>query len=156
MMRLIVFILISAMQIMLATDDPAKRGAATQVIPRIKEIRVEKIGALTGWTRDQAKAIDIIPPPVGEASILWNPSIKRWMYTYLNESTASIELREAENPGGPWSIPTVVTTARDYPQLYGAFMTASFMKDGGKTFYFVMSMYGPYNTFLMKATLVLE
>jgi len=78
MMRLIVFILISAMQIMLATDDPAKRGAATQVIPR------------------------------------------------------------------------------DYPQLYGAFMTASFMKDGGKTFYFVMSMYGPYNTFLMKATLVLE
>jgi hypothetical protein len=63
----------------------------------------------TGWARDQAKAIDIIPPPVGEASILWNPLIKRWMYTYLNESTATIELREAENPWGPWSIPNIMT-----------------------------------------------
>lgn len=78
------------------------------------------------------------------------------MYTYLNESTGSIELREAEHPSGPWSVPNVMKTARDYPQLYGAFMTPSFMQDGGKSFYFVMSMYGPYNTFLMKATLVLE
>jgi Domain of unknown function (DUF4185) len=109
-----------------------------------------------GWVRDQAKAIDVIPPPVGEGSILWNPFIRRWMYTYLNESTSSIELREAENPSGPWSVPTVMTSAGDYPQLYGAFMTPSFLQEGGKSFYFVMSMYGPYNTFLMKATLVLE
>ena len=78
------------------------------------------------------------------------------MYTYLNENTASIELREAEEPWGPWSAPIVLTTAHDYPQLYGAFMTPSFLKDEGKTFYFILSMYGPYNTFLMKATLVLE
>lgn len=107
-----------------------------------------------GWVRDQSKAMRVIPPPVGEASILWNPFIKRWMYTYLNEQTASIQLREAEYLWGPWSAPNVVTTAHDYPQLYGAFMTPSLMDDDGKTFYFVMSMYGPYNTFLMKATLV--
>jgi hypothetical protein len=108
------------------------------------------------WVHDQSKAVETIPPPVGEASILWNPFIRRWMYTYLNENTASIELREAEEPWGPWSAPIVVTTAHDYPQLYGAFMTPSFLKDEGKTFYFIMSMYGPYNTFLMKAKLVLE
>jgi hypothetical protein len=109
-----------------------------------------------GWVQDQSRATAIIPPPVGEASILWNPFIRRWMYTYLNEQTASIELREAEQLWGQWGVPNVVTTAHDYPQLYGAFMTPSFLKDDGRTFYFIMSMYGPYNTFLMKATLVLE
>ena len=108
------------------------------------------------WVPDQSKASEVIPPPVGEASILWNPSLQRWMYTYLDEQTGSIELREGENPWGRWSAPSVVTTAHDYPQLYGAFMTPSFLQDDGKTFYFVMSMYGPYNTFLMKATLVLQ
>jgi hypothetical protein len=54
------------------------------------------------------------------------------------------------------SVPNVVTTAHDYPQLYGAFMTPSFLKDDGRTFYFIISTYGPYSTFLMKATLLLE
>jgi hypothetical protein len=101
-------------------------------------------------------AMEVIPAPVGEGSILCNLGLKRWMYTYLNESTASIELRKAEQPWGPWSIPNVVTTAQKFPQLYGAFMTPSFLKDNGRTLYFVMSMFGPYNTFLMKATLITQ
>jgi hypothetical protein len=108
------------------------------------------------WKPAQSDAMEVIPAPVGEGSILWNPGLKRWIYTYLNESTASIELREAEQPWGPWSIPNVVTTAQKFPQLYGAFMTPSFLKDNGRTLYFVMSMFGPYNTFLMKATLITQ
>ena len=108
------------------------------------------------WTANPAEAIEIISGPVGEASILWNAGIQRWMYTYLNEKTASIELREAELPWGEWSAPHVVATAAQYPQLYGAFLTPSFLKDNGKTLYFIMSMYGPYNTFVMKATLLLS
>jgi hypothetical protein len=76
------------------------------------------------------------------------------MYTYLNEKTASIELREAECPWGQWSTPHVVARAAQYPQLYGAFLTPSFLKVNGKTLYFIMSMFGAYNTFVMKATLV--
>jgi Domain of unknown function (DUF4185) len=38
-------------------------------------------------------------------------------------------------------------------QLYGAFMTPSFLQDKGRTLFFVMSQYGPYNTFIMKAQL---
>jgi len=106
------------------------------------------------WTTDPQSAIEIIPAPVGEGSILWNPGIRRWMYTYLNEKTASIELREAEYPWGPWTTPHVVAKAAQYPQLYGAFMTPSFLKDEGKSLYFIMSMFGAYNTFVMKATLV--
>jgi hypothetical protein len=106
------------------------------------------------WTPTSRDAIEIIPAPVGEGSILWNPSIQRWMYTYLNERTASLELREAECPWGEWSSPHIVATAAQFPQPYGAFLTPSFLKDNGRTLYFIMSMYGAYNTFVMKATLV--
>jgi hypothetical protein len=39
-----------------------------------------------------------------------------------------------------WAKPSLSLTApaHDYPQLYGAFMTPSFLKDGGRTFYFIM------------------
>jgi hypothetical protein len=106
------------------------------------------------WAAHPGDAIEIIPAPVGEGSMVWNPGIRRWMYTYLNEKTASIELRESECPWGQWSAPHVVARATDYPQLYGAFLTPSFLQDNGQTLYFIMSMYGAYNTFVMKATLM--
>jgi len=107
----------------------------------------------SNWSKSFEQAIDVIPAPVGEASVLWNPGLQRWMYTYLNEQTASLELREAEHLWGPWTNPHTLATARDYPQLYGAFMTPSFLKNNGQTLFFVMSQYGPYNTFVMKAEL---
>jgi Domain of unknown function (DUF4185) len=75
------------------------------------------------------------------------------MYTYLNEHTASLELREADHLWGPWTPPHTLVTAREYPQLYGAFMTPSFLREDGRSLFFVMSQYGPYNTFIMKAEL---
>lgn len=105
------------------------------------------------WTPDRAAASEVIPAPIGEGSILWDKWIHRWLFTYLNENTAQIELREAENPWGPWSVPIALATAQQFPQLYGAFMTPSFLRDEGKSLYFVMSMFGPYEAFLMKAEL---
>jgi Domain of unknown function (DUF4185) len=105
------------------------------------------------WTPNRSAASEIIPAPIGEGSILWDPWIKRWLFTYLNEDTAQIELREAENPWGPWSVPIALATAQQFPALYGAFMTPSFLQDSGKSLYFVMSMFGPYEAFLMKAEL---
>jgi hypothetical protein len=105
------------------------------------------------WTPNRSAASEIIPAPIGEGSILWDPWIKRWLFTYLNEDTAQIELREAENPWGPWSVPITLATAQQFPALYGAFMTPSFFQDSGKSLYFVMSMFGPYEAFLMKAEL---
>lgn len=75
------------------------------------------------------------------------------MYTYLNENTACLELREADHLWGPWTAPHTLVRAKDYPQLYGAFMTPSFLRDNGRTLFFVMSQYGPYNTFIMRAQL---
>jgi D-arabinan endo alpha-(1,5)-arabinofuranosidase len=105
------------------------------------------------WTKELSRAAEVVPAPVGEASVLWNPAMRRWMYTYLNENTACLELREADHLWGPWTAPHVLAIARDYPQLYGAFMTPSFLRDQGRTLLFVMSQFGPYNAFLMKAQL---
>jgi hypothetical protein len=105
------------------------------------------------WSPDADAAAVIVPAPVGEASLLWNPYLERWLYSYLNEHTRSLELREAPYPWGPWSAAHTLATAGEYPMLYGAFMTPSYLQDEGRTLYFVMSMFGPYNTFIMEATL---
>lgn len=105
------------------------------------------------WAATESAAVDMVAAPVGEASILWNPALQRWMYTYLNEDAAALQLREAPFLWGPWSDPHTLATANDYPQLYGAFMTRSLLSSDGLTLYFVMSQFGPYDTFLMKAEL---
>lgn len=105
------------------------------------------------WSKVRNDAAEVIKPPVGEGSLLWNPGIKRWMYTYLNEDARALELRLARHPWGPWEAPFTLATAAEYPALYGAYMTPSFLKDDGKTFYFVMSQFGPYNTYIMEAKL---
>lgn len=108
------------------------------------------------WSRVRADAVAVVPAPVGEGSILWDPYLRRWLYTYLNETTHALELREAEVPWGPWSRPATLATAQAYPQLYNAFMSPSFLRDGGGTLFFVMSTYYPYATHVMKAVLRTE
>jgi hypothetical protein len=130
-------------------------GARVARVPADKMLEPEAWEYYTGngWSAEQNDAAEVIKPPVGEASILWDAGLKRWLYTYLNEDNDSLELRLAPNPWGPWSKPYTLTTAEHYPALYGAFMTPSFLKDNGRTLYFVMSQFGPYETYIMKATL---
>jgi hypothetical protein len=106
-----------------------------------------------GWSADRAQAAEVIKPGVGEGSLVWNPGIGQWMYTTLNELSKSIELRFADRPEGPWSEPQVLTTIGQYPQAYGAFMTPSWIADDGLSFHFIMSRFGPYNTYVMRADL---
>ncbi len=105
----------------------------------------------TGWVADRAQAAEIIKPGVGEGSLVWNAGLGRWMYATLNELSETIELRFSERPEGPWSAPA--TLAKGYAQAYGAFMSPSWISSDGLIFYFVMSQFGRYNTFVMKAVL---
>jgi Domain of unknown function (DUF4185) len=107
----------------------------------------------TRWSRSMQDAVEVVPVPVGEASLLWNPFLHCWMYTYLNESSHNLELRTADFVWGPWSSPVTLATPQAYPQLYGAFMTPSFLRDQGRTLDFVMSSFSPYLTHIMKAVL---
>ncbi len=105
------------------------------------------------WSRAARDAVVVVRGPFGEASLSWNAYLNRWTSSFFNERSAALELRDAPNPWGPWSAPHTLATARDYPQLYGAFTSAALQRDGGRTVYFVMSQYGPYNTYLMRADL---
>ena len=108
----------------------------------------------SGWVADRAQAAEVIKPGVGEGSLTWNGGLKRWMYTTLNELSEKLELRLALRPEGPWSGPiTLVDLAKGYPQAYGAFMTPRWISPDGLSFYFVMSQFGPYNTYIMRAVL---
>jgi hypothetical protein len=104
----------------------------------------------TGWGGDEEDGILIVDSPVGELSVLWNPYLQRWIMMYLNENAASIEVREAHQPEGPWSEPWAVAGANDYPALYGAFMHENYMENEGQVVYFLMSQFIDYNVFLMR------
>ena len=105
------------------------------------------------WVTDRAAAVEVIKPGVGEGSLVWNPGIGKWMYTTLNELALALEIRFADRPEGPWSPPATLARGSDYAQAYGAFMTPSWISADGLTFYYVMSQFGPYNSYVMKAEL---
>jgi hypothetical protein len=105
------------------------------------------------WIRDRAQAAEVIRPGVGEGSLVWNADIGRWMYATTNELSWALELRFAERPEGPWSDPLVLADFLDYRAPYSPQMTASWIEEGGLTFYFLMSQFGTYNTYVMKAEL---
>jgi len=104
------------------------------------------------WSLSEEQAVVVVPPPVGEISVLWNPFLDRWLITYLNEGERRIEVREALEPWGPWSEPWMLASGGLYPSLYGAFMHPRFMKNDGETIYFLVSLYRRYNVFLMTAS----
>nr|WP_068891377.1 DUF4185 domain-containing protein [Pedobacter panaciterrae] len=105
-----------------------------------------------GWIRNEEKSADaIIDAPLGELSLAYNNKFKRWIITYLNEKKAEIVLRDAEKITGPWSSEKTLVKAAEYPGLYGAFMHPN--NENSDEFYFLMSMWKPYNVFLMKAKL---
>ena len=109
-----------------------------------------------GWSANRADAAEIIKPGVGEGSLAWNAGLSTWMYTTLNELSAQIELRLADELTDEWSEPIVLATIADNPQAYGAFMTPSWISEDGRTVYFIMSQFGPYNTYVMRAVLTPE
>jgi hypothetical protein len=142
---------------------PAGRFGGTRLM-RVTEEAIEDLDAYeyyTGvrrgepqWSRRMEDAALIIEAPVGELSVAWSSYLERWIVTYLNEATRSIELREARDPWGPWSAPYQVAHASRYPGLYGAYMHPAYFEDDGRIIYFNMSQWLPYNVYVMRAELV--
>ena len=105
----------------------------------------------SAWSDDPASAATIIPPNVGELSVRWNSHYQRWIMMYLNDPAGLIELRTAESITGPWSDPSIAVRATEYPALYAPFMYPKW--NDGPDIWFNMSLFGPYQVFLMKTRL---
>jgi len=106
------------------------------------------------WISDEFSAPLIVEPTVGEMSVMWNEAAQAWTMLYLNHDAWAIELREAPEPWGPWSQPITVARGEDFPGgLYGSYMNPLYIESQGKVFYFTMSLWEPYDVFLVKAKL---
>ncbi len=93
----------------------------------------------------------IIHDKVGELSFIYNEKHKKWIIAYFNSDRYNITMRTAQHITGPWSEPYELAAGKEYAQLYGSyFHPVSIL---GDNLYFLMSMWMPYNVFLMKVEL---
>lgn len=106
-------------------------------------------GSSGTWIKgDENQATVIIDDKVGELSFLYNETFNKWFIAYFNADRYNITMRTAEQITGPWSEPYELAAGKDYAQLYGSYFHP--LSERGENLYFLMSMWMPYNVFLMK------
>lgn len=103
------------------------------------------------WDNNMSKAELIVDDDVGELSVVWNTYLERWLMTYSKEG--AVVIREGLTPWGPWGEPIEVVKAADYPGLYAPYMNERYVEEDGKTIYFSLSLWEPYNVFWFKVSL---
>ena len=107
-----------------------------------------------GWSPSQAAAVPVAMGAAGELSVVYNATFGRFLMTYLNEHRQAVVMRDAPTPTGPWSGEKPMATGAAFPGLYNGFMHP--WASSGTTLYYVISQWSPYNTFLMRTTLVAD
>lgn len=103
------------------------------------------------WSAEMGKAVTVVHGSVGELSVMYSDYLKRWLMTYSTAGDAVIA--EGITPWGPWSAPHVITTQAQHPGLYSPYLNPRYVENDGRTVYFAMSLWGPYNVFWFKADL---
>jgi hypothetical protein len=102
----------------------------------------------TAWNADVDAAAVVAAGPIGELSVRWNSYYQRWLMMYLIDDQGLIVLRSAANLIGPWDEPRVAVRSTDYPALYAPYIYPKW--NDGSEVYFNLSLFGPYNVWLMK------
>lgn len=105
------------------------------------------------WGADPDAAELVLDDTVGELSVVWNAYLGRWLMTYLKEGVGAV-VREGITPWGPWGEAQTLVGATEVPGPYAPFMNEKYVSDGGRTIYFGLSIWDPYNVFWYKAELV--
>jgi len=106
---------------------------------------------------DEQSATPVMDAPIGETSLMFLEKQGKWIVTYLldhiydkkdKRKGHTLVYRESENLKD-WSEVRVLASDKEYPGLYCAYMHP--LKNNGDRLYFLMSMWKPYNVFLMTA-----
>jgi hypothetical protein len=103
--------------------------------------------------------------PTGDASemsVQYNEYLDQYIVLYT-DNTASVVMRTAPRPEGPWSEPLALTTSADYPGLYapmihpwsstGYLLDTSGNPEDPKYLYWNLSQWDQYNVRLMRTDL---
>ncbi|MEJ1088009.1 DUF4185 domain-containing protein [Microbacterium sp. Mu-80] len=108
-------------------------------------------GETPRWSAEMADAETVVDGTIGELSVMWSTYLDRWLMTYSDAGNAYI--REGITPWGPWGDPVELVSAGDYPGLYSPYMNPRYVSADGRTVYFTLSLWGPYNVFWFSADL---
>lgn len=103
------------------------------------------------WVRDEADAVQLVPPSVGELSVAWNAHHQQWLMMYLDDVRGGIVMRAADRLTGPWSRARLVASSIEFPSLYAPFLLPGTGQD--EEIRFTMSRFEGYNVVLMGARL---
>lgn len=125
-------------------------------LARFREADIEDKTAYEYWsvsakqwiTGDENRAENLFEDTVGELSVIYSEKFETWIITYFCEKRYNISARYAKEITGPWSEPTELANGQDYPQLYGSYIHP--VSVNHNNLYYLMSMWLPYNVFLMK------
>ena len=89
-----------------------------------------------------------------ELSVVRNSYLDRSLMTYTDGWGDGASIREAAAPWGPWSDALTLVSSADVPDLYAPFMLPKYTANHGRTIYFTLSKWGPYNVFWYRPDLV--
>jgi hypothetical protein len=134
---------------------PGRDGSAH--LARFREPDIENRDAYEYWNGtewikgDETAASVIINDKVGELSFIYNEKHHKWIIAYFNSIRYNITMRTASELTSVWSEPCELAAGSEYAQLYGSYFHP--LSTVGDNLYFLMSMWMPYNVFLMKAEL---
>jgi hypothetical protein len=103
------------------------------------------------WSDDMAAAETIVEGTIGELSVMHSDYLDRWIMTYSDAGDAVI--REGLSPWGPWGDPIKMINVTDYEGLYSPYLDSRYVSNDGRTIYFTLSLWGPYNVFLFSVDL---
>lgn len=129
-------------------------------VARFKEEDIEDQSKYEYWNGtqwiegDETAAIPIVHDKVGELSVAYADALGKWVMLYINEPRCEITLRYADQITGPWSSAKKFIDNQGN-MLYGSFIHPLSFKDG-KTMYFTVSSWIPYNVYLMSSVLKLK
>lgn len=102
-------------------------------------------GETAQWSDDLADAETVVDGTIGELSVMWSTYLERWVMTYSDAGNAYI--REGITPWGPWGDPIEMVPGSDYPGLYSPYLNPRYVSEDGRTIYFTLSLWDPYNVF---------
>ncbi|RYE13958.1 MAG: DUF4185 domain-containing protein [Sphingobacteriales bacterium] len=109
----------------------------------------------SGWVKNnEASATPIFDAPVAEISLVYNTHFNRWILTYLHGTRYALVMRSAENITGTWGPARTLVTGSAIPGLYGGYIHP--LKNNSTDLYFLLSVWQPYNVFLVRSKLKME
>lgn len=119
-----------------------------------------KLKGIPQWISDEYTSNFVLNGSIGEMSVIFNHALSAWTMMYFNQIDNRIEIRQSDNPWGTWSEPIKVMTPAQIPKdtvgIYAPYMLPQWVEDKGRTIYFTLSLWVPYDVYLARATLDIE